>query len=203
MVFAVQVLAVQPDDVEPVRPAVALAPHLRLHNGTIWRWNRPIVGFDDDGCIHLRTEHRPMAAGTTVADMMAHLAFTIGLVAALARQDDPPEGRLPFAVAQRNFYAAARSGLQAPLQWIDGRVRGAGALLRHLLPQAHDGLASLGVDGALAEGWMALLETRLATGVTGARWQLERLDALGGDLAAMTLDYARHQADGAPVHLWR
>jgi len=44
---------------------------------------------------------------------------------------------------------------------------------------------------------------RLASGLTGARWQLARLDALGGDLCALTLDYAHRQASGMPVHLWR
>ncbi len=178
-------------------------PHLRLHNGTIWRWNRPIVGFDDDGRVHLRTEHRPMAAGTSVPDMMAHLAFAIGLVAALSAADEPPEQRLPFDVAQRNFYAAARDGLAARLQWIDGRVLPATRLLLELLGPAHDGLIRLGVESKLADEWMALLQARLSLGLSGARWQLQQLQARGGDLAAMTLDYAGHQAEGAPLHLWR
>ena len=178
-------------------------PHLRLHNGTIWRWNRPIVGFDEDGRLHLRTEHRPMGAGPSVADMMAHLGFAIGLMAALGSDADPPEQRLPFDVARRNFYAAARDGLEAQLQWIDGRVLPAEELLLELLPRAHAGLLGLGVDTPLADGWMALLEARLAKRLSGARWQLARLDALGGDLAAMTLDYVRHQASGEPLHLWR
>jgi hypothetical protein len=29
-------------------PPESLA-HLRLHNGTIWRWNRPLIGFDEQG----------------------------------------------------------------------------------------------------------------------------------------------------------
>ena len=40
--------------------------YLRLHNGTIWRWIRPVVGFDaEDGRVHLRTEVRPLPAGPT------------------------------------------------------------------------------------------------------------------------------------------
>jgi hypothetical protein len=193
---------------EPLLPAqlaeaTERLPHLRLHNGTIWRWNRPLAGLDDDGRIHLRIEHRPMAAGTTLVDMMANLAFSIGLVAALASESVPPESRLPFADARRNFYAAARMGLDAPLCWSDARAVRARDLLCELTGRARDGLEALGVDAALADDWIALIEARLAAGMTGARWQLARLDALGGDLAAMTLDYARHQADGAPLHLWR
>ena len=101
---------------------------------------------------------------------------------------------LPFDIAQRNFYSAAREGLDASLQWIDGRVLPAHALLLELLPRAHRGLRRMGVDAALADGWTNLLEARLAARITGARWQLARLDALGGDLSAMTLDYAHHQA---------
>lgn len=70
------------------------------------------------------------------------------------------------------------------------------------MPRARDGLAALGVDAAIADKWMALVEARLAARMTGARWQMARLDALGGNLAALTLDYTRRQAEGAPVHLW-
>jgi hypothetical protein len=72
-----------------------------------------------------------------------------------------------------------------------------------LLPRAREGLAALRVDAPLADGWLALIDARLSAGATGARWQLARLDALGGDLAALTLDYAQRQAEGAPLHLWR
>jgi hypothetical protein len=196
------------DRFEPLLP-VDLAegperlPHMRLHNGTIWRWNRPLAGFDADGRVHLRIEHRPMAAGPTVADMMANLAFSIGLVAALAAEPAPPEACLPFDEARRNFYEAARLGLDAPLRWTDGRVTPARELLAELAAQARLGLAALEVDPALADGWIGLIQARLAAGASGARWQIERLDELGGDLAALTLAYARRQAEGMPLHLWR
>jgi len=194
---------------EPLLPVALDEPverlaHLRLHNGTIWRWNRPVVGFDaEDGRVHIRTEHRPLPAGPSLPDMMANLAFTIGLVAAWSAEDEPPEARLPFAQAIANFHAAARDGLQARLTGLDGHERSAVHWLRQLLPTARQGLEQLQVDGALADGWMQLLRQRLASGLTGARWQLARLDALGGDLCALTLDYAHRQASGMPVHLWR
>src|SRR5262249_37326105 len=53
--------------------------HIRLHNGTIWRWNRPIIGFDGPGRPHLRIEQRVPAAGPTITDMMADMAFYLGL----------------------------------------------------------------------------------------------------------------------------
>jgi gamma-glutamyl:cysteine ligase YbdK (ATP-grasp superfamily) len=189
----------------PVRhdePPARLA-HLRLHNGTVWRWHRPVVGFDaEDGAVHIRTEHRPLAAGPSLADMMADLAFTIGLSMAFATADEPPEALLPFAQAKANFYAAARRGLEARLVDLDGCERPATHWLRELLPRARAGLARLDVDGALADGWIGLLQERLQRGRTGARWQLDRWQALRGDLEALTRAYAAQQANGRPVHAW-
>jgi gamma-glutamyl:cysteine ligase YbdK (ATP-grasp superfamily) len=192
---------------EPLLP-LALAepagrlPHLRLHNGTVWRWTRPLVGFDPDDRPHLRIEHRPMAAGPSVADMMANLAFSIGLIAALAADESPPEARLPFDAARRNFHAAARDGLGAELSWLDGTTQRAEALLPSLLEPARHGLTLLGADAVLADRWLAVIELRLARRLTGAQWQLRELDRLGGDLGALTLRYAALQASGAPLHEW-
>lgn len=194
---------------EPLLPVLHDEPvprlaHLRLHNGTIWRWHRPVVGFDaEDGAVHIRTEHRPLGAGPSIADMMADLAFTIGLSAAFAHDPAPPEARLPFVQAEANFRAAARDGLDARLVDLDGRGRTAPQWLRELLPLARHGLVDrLEVDPALADRWIGLLRERLARGRTGARWQLERWQALRGDLAALTLDYAQRQSSGQPVHRW-
>ncbi|MGK7912784.1 MAG: glutamate-cysteine ligase family protein, partial [Synechococcus sp.] len=88
--------------------------HLRLHNGTIWRWNRPLIGFNSDGSPHLRIEHRVVPAVTSVADAIATAAFYFGLVHSLATQATPPEFHLSFDRAQNNFYAAAQQGLDAP-----------------------------------------------------------------------------------------
>ena len=46
---------------------------LRLHQGTIWRWNRAI--YDPAAGGHLRIEMRGLPAGPTVIDMMANAAF--------------------------------------------------------------------------------------------------------------------------------
>ncbi|WP_258867928.1 hypothetical protein [Alkalilimnicola ehrlichii] len=82
---------------------VERVPHLRLHNGTIWRWNRPVIGFNEDGRPHLRVEHRVMAAGPSVPDSVANAAFYYGLVFGLAKSEEGADARLPFAIAERNF----------------------------------------------------------------------------------------------------
>ncbi len=178
-------------------------PHLRLHNGTIWRWNRPLVGFDGDGTPHFRIEHRPMAAGTTIADMVANLAFYYGLVAALALAADPPEMRLPFAQARENFYQAARFGLAAQVYWLDGERLGLRRLvLESLLEQARDGLQALAVDPKLADGCLQIIERRTASGRTGASWQRDFVARHGPDFSGLMREYVARQAAGSPVHDW-
>jgi gamma-glutamyl:cysteine ligase YbdK (ATP-grasp superfamily) len=181
----------------------AKLPHMRLQNGTIWRWNRPLVGFDDQGTPHLRIEHRVMAAGPTVADMMANLVFYYGLAAALADEPEPPESRLPFAVARENFYAAARHGLGADVVTPDGGQR----LLREqiladLLPAAHAGLALLGAVGPYTGRALALIEERARSSRTGSHWQSAFAERYGRDLGLLTREYAIRQRTEIPVHEW-
>ena len=90
--------------------------HLRLHNGTIWRWNRPLIGFDADGTPHFRIEHRVLPAGPTVVDMIANATLYYGLAEALSH-----ESLLPFPQARDNFYLAAMHGLGARITWLGNR----------------------------------------------------------------------------------
>ncbi|MCH8505486.1 MAG: glutamate--cysteine ligase, partial [Ectothiorhodospiraceae bacterium] len=120
--------------------------HLKLHNGTIWRWNRPLVDFDENGRCHLRLEHRVMSAGPSLVDTVANAAFFQGAVHALARRERPMETEIPFPVAERNFYSAARHGLAAEITWLDGRqLKLRDLILESLLPKARQGLESLGL----------------------------------------------------------
>ena len=85
--------------------------YLRLHNGTIWRWNRPLIGFDADGTPHLRIEHRTMSSAPSIIDNIANIALYYGLVEYYATCIDPPESSLAFTDAKDNFYRAAKTGL--------------------------------------------------------------------------------------------
>lgn len=177
--------------------------HVRLLNGTIWRWNRPLIGFDDDGTPHLRIEHRVMPAGPTSADMAANTAFYYGLVESLAHDSRPPESRLPFDAARTNFYDAARYGLDADLQWLDGSRRRIGnVVLDELLPRAAEGLRRLDVDPTLAARSLAVIEARIRTGQTGAAWQRGFIERHGKDFAALIRAYYERQRRGDPVHTW-
>lgn len=182
-------------------PPAALR-HLRLHNGTIWRWNRPLIGFDRDGAPHLRIEHRVLPAGPTICDMIANAALYIGLARYVALSGEGGAGGLPYADALRNFYAAARHGLDATIVW-----PGAGAiavdvlLLERLIPKAREGLADLGVDEGDGR-FLDIVEARVRSRQTGAYWQRMAFEARGRDVYKLMAAYCERQRSGAPVHQW-
>ncbi len=177
--------------------------HLRLHNGAIWRWVRPLIGFDAAGQAHVRLEQRVLPSGPTVLDMVANAALYFGLVHALARQPHAAESALPFAVARGNFYAAARHGLQAGLTWLDGQRLSAHDLILDIgLPLARQGLREFGLPDAEIEHYLGVVEARVRSGQTGSAWQLQRLAQVGGDVHRMMDDYLDNQRSGAPVHEW-
>ncbi len=175
--------------------------HLRLHNGTIWRWNRPLIGFAADGTPHLRIEHRVMPAGPSLADTIANAAFYYGLVHALA--DAQPALTLDFAQCRANFYAAARHGLRAEIVGFNGRRQ----LMQHwvldeLLPLAQRHLLALELDAADVTDYLRIIAARVRSGRNGADWQRRFLARYGADWAALTQAYLERQRSGAPVHEW-
>jgi len=176
--------------------------HLRLHNGTIWRWNRPLIGFDDDGTPHLRIEHRVIPAGPTVIDSIANAAFFFGLAVMLAEQEEPPEQQLEFFHTRDNFYAAARYGFNAQVTWLDGRSGRIVELLQQLVPLARQGLERLGCESQLSEYYLEIINQRLQSRQTGADWQLRYLERHGQDMGALVDAYRDGQNSGIPVHEW-
>lgn len=177
--------------------------YLRLHNGTIWRWNRPLIGFDNKGEPHLRIEHRVIPAGPSVIDAIANAAFFYGAVAALGYQDMPPELTLDFGKARDNFYTAARLGLRASVTWLDGRQVVIKKLLQdELLPMARQGLEKLGVSQNDIDTYLGIIGDRLQTGQNGAQWQRAYVKEHGRDMNALTAAYLQRQESGEPVHAW-
>ncbi len=177
--------------------------HLRFHNGTIWRWNRPLIGFDEQGRIHLRLEQRVVPAGPGLADSIANAAFFYGAVYALATAEIPPESRLPFNHVRDNFYRAARRSLDATFVWPGQEQVGARELLLEgLLPLARDGLQRLGVADSDSREYLQIIEQRLRANINGARWQRAWAEKHGRDMSALTAAYLQRQDSGAPVHEW-
>lgn len=182
----------------------ATLPHLRLHNGTIWRWNRPLIGFDIAGQIHLRIEHRVIPSGPSTLDAVANAAFYYGVAMALSTVVTPPEALLQFDKVRDNFYRAAQLGLRAQLHWLDDRTHNASELLsEELLPMAESGLVQLGIAVSDVQKYLAIIRQRLETGTNGARWQRAFVSKHGRDMLALTQAYFQQQNSGLPVHEWR
>ncbi len=178
-------------------------PHLRLQNGTLWRWVRPILGFDGDGIPHLRIEHRVMPAGPSLVDTVANLALCHGMMLALARKETPPEDTTSFEAARDNFYACARDGLDATVNW-DGRfVDVQKLLLDRLIPSARQALADEGVLADELERYIdGVIVPRVRSGRNGAAWQRSFIECGTQNFQALTERYLELQDTGAPVHTW-
>ncbi len=182
---------------------------MSLHNGTIYRWNRPVYAAVD-GKPHLRVENRVLPAGPSVADTIANAAFYYGLVRSLAEAQRPIWTQMSFATAAENLHAAARHGIEAQLYWPGlGEAPAAELILRRLLPLARQGLRRWGVSPADADRLLGIVEQRCLTGRTGAAWQVAAEGAhasRGADrreaLRLMTQRYIDNMHTNQPVHTW-
>jgi len=182
---------------------------LRLHNSTVYRWNRICYGISDDRP-HLRIENRILPSGPTPRDEVANAAFWFGLVSGLADAYGDITEHMRFEDAHGNFFAAAQHGLNAQLNWVGGRLAPAATLiLDTLLPLARDGLAAAGLDAGDVDTYLGVVEERVRSGRTGAQWQLSSLAGLAGRgplserMSALTAATAARQADNSPVHTWQ
>lgn len=178
--------------------------HLRLHNGTIWRWNRPLIGVNKQGVPHLRLEHRSPAAGPTIVDNMADIAFYLGLTHYMAKQPEAPEASLEFDTCRKNFYEAARLGLEADIKWIDGKTWNLQKLiLDELLPKAYEGLIMQGFDEADSKYYLSdILKRRILSGQNGSSWQRAFIHTHGACFQEMTEEYLKWQHKQVPVCDW-
>ncbi|MDH3208061.1 MAG: CBS domain-containing protein [Gemmatimonadota bacterium] len=181
---------------------------LQLHNSTVYRWNRPCYGITD-GTPHLRIECRVLPAGPSVLDEVANAAFWSGLVLGSLEEYGDVSSRIDFADAKANFLASARHGLEAGFRWLDGRTVGARRLiLEEALPLARSGLASTGVRPEDIERYLDVIERRVDSGSTGARWVMRSLGGMKSQgtkaerLAAVTAAMIARQCSELPCHEW-
>jgi hypothetical protein len=181
-----------------------LLSHLRLHNGTIWRWTRPLIGMDHDGTPHIRIEHRAPAAGPALKDVIANIAFYVGLMSYYTRQEIPLEEQIAFDRAEENFYQAARSGLSAQIRWIDKKKRDMqNLMLETLIPAARQGLEQCGIaDEDISNYIDEIIRNRVQTGQNGTGWQRSFIAAHGPDFQKLTEAYFHNQNKNLPVHEW-
>lgn len=182
---------------------------LRLHNGTVYRWNRPVYDLHD-GLPHLRVENRVLPAGPTVVDTMANAAFFAGLVRAMAGEDRPVWTQMSFQAATENFHAGIRYGIEAAVYWPRiGQVEVVELVVRKLLPQAATGLQMWGVPDAEIGRLLGIIERRCLRAANGATWQtaeVSRREAAGDSrdeaLRGMLARYLDLMHTNEPVHTW-
>jgi hypothetical protein len=182
---------------------------LRLHNGTVYRWNRPVYDLVN-GMPHLRVENRVLPAGPTVVDTVANALFYYGVSRVLSTEDRPVWTKMSFDAARHNFTEGARRGIQASLYWPGhGELPADELVLRKLLPIAQEGLERWGVSSAAIDRYLGIIEARCTGEVNGASWQIaavESFEARGSDrrtaLRQMLEVYCVGMNANVPVHEW-
>jgi CBS domain-containing protein len=182
---------------------------LRLHSGTIYRWNRACYGISANGRPHLRIELRALPSGPSIIDEVANAAFWLGLMRELSETIEDLPSRMDFDHAQANFYNAARDGLAARFNWLDGEeVIAQPFILDRLLPIAEAGLARSKVDPDDAKKYLGVVEKRVRTLHTGTRWALRSLSDMkpsglpGEHLTALVAATIARQETSRPVTEW-
>ena len=202
---------VDEDSVALVRAGIApQLTALRMHNGTVYRWNRPCYGVAD-GKAHLRIENRVLPSGPTIADEMANAAFFFGLMSGMLEEYGPMEQVMDFSDAKGNFLAAARRGLNAEFHWLGGETITARELItKRLVPLAEKGLAASGIDKDDVDRYLGIIDDRVRQGVTGSSWTLQSLANMqkeGGSRSERTRTVTQvmiqRQRSGDPVHTWK
>jgi hypothetical protein len=189
----------------PILPEVLDRPledlhHLALHNGTIWRWVRPIIARNKDGSYHLRLELRVVPSGPTLIDTIANLVFYVGLTEGLKTLGTQLT-QVPFKTLESDFYRAAREGLDTTAHWPDGdELPLKQILLERALPLARDTLQAAGIEDS--GYWLDIIKARVTTGATGSKW-ISAHWKLFGDSAQLVRDYIAQAKTNKPVHQWQ
>ncbi len=178
--------------------------HLKFHNGTIWRWNRPIVGSSPGKAPHLRIEHRVMASGPSITDIIANMVFYLGLTHYFASLETPPESQLPFEHCKNNFYTCAKNGLNSNIQWFQQQIGIRELLTDQLIPQAKQTLINKGVDKDEVGYYLdEVISSRVLSGQNGANWQKCFVKKYGKDFQGLTDKYLENQTKGDPIYKWK
>jgi CBS domain-containing protein len=181
---------------------------LRLHNGTVYRWNRPCYGVHNN-VAHLRIENRVIPAGPTVLDEVANAAFFYGMMAGMTEQVKDIREHLTFADVKANFLAAARDGIRAQMNWFnDTHLPAKQLVLEQLLPLAREGLQEAGINQDDIDKYLGVVRDRVSMRRTGARWALESLEKMKDEgtldqrLRCIVTSMVDQQSTGKPISQW-
>lgn len=182
---------------------------LQVHNGTVYRWNRPCYGISPNGKPHLRIENRVIGAGPTVTDEMANTAFWLGLMEGMYDEYGDIRQQMGFVDARDNFFKAARTGIDSKFTWVGNQKINAGDLLRgELLPLARHGLELRGIDSSDINHYLDVIAERGKHHMNGARWTLKTFTKFAREttrdeaLTTVTAAMLKNQNSSLPIHEW-
>ena len=177
--------------------------HLKHHNSTVWRWNKPVIGENKDNSIHLRVENRVLASAPSIIDTVAYTAFYIGLVHEIVTSHSDYRDKLKFDKVLSNFYLAAQNGIHTNLDWFnDVNSSAKNIIVKHALPMAKAGLAKLQVDPADCEYFLGVIYSRVVKNFNPSDWQKKTLKNLNNNLNELTFAYHSNQLKNIPVSDW-
>jgi len=181
---------------------------LQVHNGTVYRWNRPCYGISG-GKPHLRIENRVFPSGPTVTDEIANASFWLGLLNGMGDHYNDITEKLDFDDAKMNFIAASKLGLDTKFKWAgDKRYSAVELINEELLPIARHGLEKSGVYGGDIDSYLDVIRQRTESAQTGSYWMVKSYNSLSKDvsreqaLTAVTNAMIKNQKKGEPVHKW-
>ena len=182
---------------------------LQVHNGTVYRWNRPCYGVGPNGKPHLRIENRVLPAGPTIVDEMANAALWLGLMVGMHKEYGDITKKMDFDDAKSNFLKAAINGLDTKFNWFNHKsVHASDLLLNELIPLAEIGLKDQNVNSNDITKYLDILKERIETGKTGSNWMLKSYGKLIKQtnkeevLAAITASSIKNQKTMVPAHKW-
>ncbi|MEX0823510.1 MAG: CBS domain-containing protein, partial [Balneolaceae bacterium] len=181
---------------------------LQVHNGTVYRWNRPCYGISN-GKPHLRIENRVFPSGPTVTDEIANAAFWLGLLNGMDKEYPDIRKNLEFDDARMNFFAASKLGMDTKFRWTDDkRYTAVDLITKELLPLAKEGLEKAGVDSGDISSYLDIIAERAESGKTGSYWMVKSYNSLMKSvtreqaLTAVTNAMIKNQKKGEPAHKW-
>lgn len=182
---------------------------LQVHNGTVYRWNRPCYGISDNGKPHLRIENRILGAGPTVLDEIANMAFWTGLMEGMADEYKDITQHMSFDDARDNFIKGARTGIDSKFTWIDNhKVSARDLTLEVLAPLARAGLEKRNINPEHIDRYIGVIEERAKTHMNGARWMLRSFTkfkkeaSVDESLSILTAAILHYQQESQPAHKW-
>ena len=174
--------------------------HFNLHNGTIWRWVRPILDRDKDAKHTLRLELRALPSGPTLIDTQTNIWFFIGLIHGLV-QSGMDLKKIPFETLKNDFYTVAKYGLDS--QFHEPKNAKSTSLQEWILNDGLDlskkGLEAFGIRDA--DTYVDSIKQRTSSRQTGAVWQLKHFEK-HNSIEKLMEDYMQNAEKNIPVHAW-